>query len=186
MKKAFFLLIAASVFSLTSASALFQSFDTTGHVKAHGALVTVSYPTGWTSQEGLGPKIVHNFYGDYAGVTTVLSLAIEAQDEHLEGVCAKASKEDWIKGSAGLNWPITTARVFSRSGKPAAMIETMQASKYDGSVFHAQAQTMVVCHKRYMIKLTCATTSTPELTKSGMQKIAPLCKQYFDSLTLKG
>lgn len=48
-------------------------------------------------------------------------------------------------------------------------------------------QSMMICHKRYMIKAICTTSNnTPELTKSSMQKITPLCRQFFDSLTLKG
>lgn len=198
MKKTLFFLIATAVFLLTNAHAqpqskplqpaLTQTFDTTGHVKAHGARVTVGYPSGWKAQEGRGPKAVHSFAGDYAGVAVVLSLAIEAHDKDMEGVCAQASKDDWREGSAAANWTVTNTRVFIRRGKSAALIEiNVQPIKLGGFVIHTQTQSMVVCHKRYMVKAICATSNTtPELTKSSMQKIAPLCQQYFDSLTLKG
>lgn len=190
-------MIAAAVFPLTCVHAqpqskplqpaLTQTFDTTGHLKANGARVTVRYPAGWKAQEGARPKAVQNFLGDYAGVPIVLSLSIEAHDADVESTCAQATKEQWIEGSAAANWTVTKARVFSQKGKPAAMIEiTAQPIKLDGFVIHSQMQSMVVCHKRHMIKAICATSNnTPELTKSSMQKIAPLCEQYFDSLTLK-
>jgi len=197
VKKTLCFLIATAIFPLTSADAqpqgkplqpaLTQAFDTTGHVKANGARVTVNYPAGWKAQDGVQPKAVHNFLGDYASVPTVLSLSIEVHDADVESTCGQATKEQWIKGSAAANWTVTNAQVFRRRGKSAAMIEiTAQPIKLGGFVIHSQMQSMVVCHKRYMIKAICATSNnTPELTKSSMQKIAPLCQQYFDSLTLK-
>ena len=182
-------LIAVLVFTLTGAYAqpmLGQTFDTTGHSKARGARATVGYPSGWKAQEGRGPKIIHNFLGDYTGVLAALSLAIEAYDEDVESACNQASKEQWIEGSAAANWPVTRARILNRKGKPAALIEFTHNSKLDGFVLHTRVQTMVVCHNRYMLKVSCATSNTtPELTKSNMQKIAPLCAQFFDSLVLK-
>lgn len=197
MKRALLHVIASVVFPVVMAHAepqdklhlpaLAQTFDSTGHTKAQGARVTVNYPAGWKAQEGARPKTIRNFLGDYAGVPATLSLAVEAHDEHLEGTCAQASRRDWIEGSAAPNWTITGAHVFSRRGKPAAMIEIMQVSKLGGFVIHSQMQAMLVCHKRYMIKVICGTSNvTPELVKSGMQKIAPLCEQYFDHLTING
>ena len=197
MKKALLYVIACLVFPLAMAHAqdqnilhlpaLTQSFDTTGHTKAQGARVTVSYPAGWKAQEGARPKTLRNFLGDYAGVPVVLSLVVEAHDEQMEDICTQASREDWIEGSAAPNWTIGNARVFSRRGKPAAKIEIMQVTKLDGFVIHSQMQAMLVCHKRYMIKVFCGTSNlTPELVKSSIKKIAPLCEQYFDRLTIKG
>ena len=198
MKKTPWFIIAIALFLATSAYAqprsthlqptLTQTFDTTGHVKANGARMTVTYPAGWKAQEGVRPKAVQSFLGDYEGVPAVLSLSIEAHAADLESTCAQATKEQWIEGSAAANWTVTNARVFSRRGKSAALIGiTAQPIKLDGFIIHSQVQSMMVCHKRYMIKAVCSTSNnTPALTNSSMQKIAPLCQQYFDSLTLKG
>lgn len=197
MKKTlFFLVSVVEIFSFPSAHAqpqskplqqpLSQTFDSTGHIKAHSARVTVSYPAGWKAQEGGLPRIVRSFLGDYNGVPAVLTLGIEVGDEDVEAACAGASKEMWIQGLSAPN-SVTNFRVIHVKGKPAALVELAQSSKFDGFVIHSQVRQMLVCHKRYMIKAICVTSNTtPDLAKSNMQKIAPLCNQYFDSLTLKG
>ncbi len=167
---------------------LSQTFDATGHVKANGAQVTVKYPAGWKDQEGARAKAIHNFAGDYDGVPAVLSLSIETHDADVERACAGATKDHWIQGSAAGNWSVTRAHAFSRQGKPSALIDaTIQPVTLDGFTIYSRAQSMVVCHKHYIVKAVCVTSNnTFELARASMKKITPLCQQYFDNLKLKG
>lgn len=195
MKTTSHLLAGALVLVLASAPAEAQTgafprvatraFDATGHVKAQGARVKIEFPAGWAAREGQGPKIVQNFIGDYAGVPAVLSLAIEAGDEQHEAACARASREDLIAASAMPDATVVNARVFRRKGKPAAILGFTQVRHIGGSIIHSQSETMLVCHRRYLVKASCVTGgTTPQLATLNMRKIAPLCGQYVDSLAI--
>ena len=163
-----------------------RNFDSTGHAKARGASVTVSVPVNWKAQEGGLGKVVQSFLGDYSGVPAVLSLAIEAHAEPIEKVCNGASSQEWVEGNGAPNWSVHRAGVLKRQGKPAAKLEITQTSQFQGSTIYSQAQTMMVCHKQYMFKLTCATSDWEAArSKLNLQRIAPLCGQYFDSLLIK-
>lgn len=172
----------------TPQSSLLQVFDSTGHPKANGARVIVKYPQGWRAHEGARPKVIQNFSGKYANLPTTLSLSIEASNDNVEGICAKATKDEWREGASAPNLTVTNARTFKRAGKHAAEMEIVaQPQKIDDFVIHSRTRVMALCHGRYIIKAVCSTGGdTVESSKSTMLKVTPLCKQYFDSLRVEG
>lgn len=166
-------------------SVLSQVFDATDHPKAKGARVKVRFPANWVAREGARPNSLRNFSGDYAGVKTVLALAIEEHEDQVESHCSKITTADWARQNEAPNWTVTSAKVFRQDGKHGALIDISQTQKVAEFTVHSRMQLALICHQRYVIKAICiASDSTPEAVASGMKKIAPLCKEYFRSVAL--
>jgi hypothetical protein len=167
-------------------ASLTKVFTSVGHAKSGGAKISVKYPDGWTAQEGKGRNTLQSFLGPFAGVQTVLSFAIETHEDEMESACAEATPKTWREGFAAPNWNITKARVVKHQGKYGALLDIEQVGQVGKFVVHTRMQAMTLCHRRHIAKLSCITSGdTAQLAAASMDKIAPLCQQYFKSIAFK-
>jgi len=175
--------------NIALAQQLNQKFDTKNHPKAKGVWAQVSYPDGWTAQEGQGANIVQLIKGKQDGVDLQLHLQIRDAGENIEKECANKSEAEWNEETSNKtnNQIATNSKKIKVEGKPAFTTDvSMVMQRGDIKITMATKQ-MTVCHKKTVVILWCATFAAGEnlqQAKNSIGKVDNLCKQYFNSFVL--
>lgn len=165
-------------------------FDSKNHPKAKGAWVVVKYPSVWQAREAERPNIVQKFTGDYKDVYTVLMLQVMDMKTPVENDCKNTKSNEWAQfyedKSAGIF--VENVKVITHENKPGAIFEIHQKLERAGSSVFVSNKAMTVCSGKNMITVWCGSgnvdAKTKQSQKINLQKIEPMCAQFFNSLVL--
>lgn len=190
-KAVLFSLMLAS-FATAGAQSFSSKFDSRNHVKAKGVWLTVRYPAGWSAKEGERPNIVKKFVGDYQGLFVTLMLQIKDAGGPVEGECRAMSTMDFAESmrDGTTNMRVYAVKKSSHENKPAFMYDMEVKIERAGLQSTLSHRGMSICYKDTVISAWCspALINTAKQTISSgtadLNRTAPICHQFFNSLVL--
>lgn len=183
------LLLLVCLQSAASAQALKSKFDSKGHPKAKGVWLSIRYPQSFEMEEGERPNIVKKFSGNYQGVFTLLMVQVKSAGQNIEQECKSASPREWeeIFTEADSGMIATNAVKVTHEFQPGAVYNVNHSSFRAGISLNGAYKIMSLCYKDKLISASCGAVSAQTETVNStrkLQKIEPICTQYFNSLVL--
>jgi hypothetical protein len=136
-------------------------WDSTGHEKAKGVRLKISYPRTWKAAEGSRPNILQKFTSNSGGLATVLLMTRAlpkpydrelTASEKLEVVSRDVSKEFIPDGGRMVSHQITKV-----DGEVCAMLESEVTTERVGAKIGLKSLTFIIPRKGVLLMLQCST-----------------------------
>jgi len=170
---------------------LTEKFESRGHAKAKGVLLSVEYPKGWKASDGETPNILQTFTGTVSGSRIQLSVQIRdtGLNRNIEQDCQLTTEQQWkalFSNEAQGNLVQTVQKVVVEQ-RPAAIIDlTTKVQRLDVTL-QVFVKQMVVCYKDKFVMLSVFSGSegTTHAAKTGSNNIPEeIWRRFFNSLIL--
>jgi len=190
--KTILILLMLSLTATAGAQSFTSKFDSRNHVKAKGVWLTVRYPTGWTAKEGERPNIVQKFVGDYQGLFVTLMLQVRGAGGGVESECRSTSANEFAQSMSdgNENMRVYAVKKTTHENKPAFMYDIELKLERAGMRSTLSHRVMSICYKDKFISTWCspALINTAQQTMGSgaaeLNRTAPICQQFFNSLVL--
>lgn len=164
-------------------------FSTTGHAKAKGLKMTISYPNSWAAKEADGPNIVQKFVGSSnKGVQTVMiqtkSLpgGTKPTDEDAKDALSESSLKELLPNGA----TFISARPTRIADRPAGILEFSVHRETRGIVIELHCVSYTFFSGSTMVQVQCQVGGAQGIAKASkeqMEEFRPLFTQVANSIS---
>ena len=167
-------------------------YNTAGHAKAKGLVMTIEYPTSWAAKEGERPNIVQKFVSEGGrGLEMVLittkTLPIppgtKPTEQELKDVLAPSELKEMIPDGA----TFLDAKATKVEGMPAGILEYSMRGERAGMKIDMRTVSFIFIHASTMVWVSCSVSMPPTTSDALTQRMAefmPLFTLMANSIVL--